>query len=121
MSSRHVNATEGQPPNLVRRCVSTDAGHAKKVAMLPSPDHVTRELIVHANSTGRRSGFVARPEHLDRLHGPMSGSPTKPFAEIPGRARLKHEWYRIVYNKTVALRYRRAARQYGRGAATAMD
>jgi transposase len=42
-------------------------GQAKKVAMLGSLDHVTRQLIVHTNPTKRSSDFVAHLEQLDRL------------------------------------------------------
>jgi transposase len=48
-------------------------GQAKKVAMLGSFDHVTRQLIVHTSRTKRSSDFVAHLEQLDRLHGPKPG------------------------------------------------
>ena len=53
-------------------------GQAKKVAMLGSLDHVTRQLIVHTSPTKRSSDFVAHLEQLDRLYGPKPGQPTKP-------------------------------------------
>ena len=52
-------------------------GQAKKVAMLGSFDHVTRQLIVHTSLTKRSSDFVAHLEQLDRLHGPKPGQPAK--------------------------------------------
>ena len=53
-------------------------GQAKKVAMLGSLDHVTRQLIVHTSQTKRSSDFIAHLEQLDRLYGPRPGQPTKP-------------------------------------------
>ena len=50
-------------------------GQAKKVAMLGSLDHVTRQLIVHTSPTKRSSDFVAHLEQLDRLYGPKPGQP----------------------------------------------
>ena len=49
----------------------------KKVAMLGSLNHVTRQLIVHTSPTKRSSDFVAHLEQLDRLYGPKPGQPTK--------------------------------------------
>jgi hypothetical protein len=48
-------------------------GHAKKVAILGSFDHKTRELIVHTAKTKRSSDFVAHLEQLDRIYGPKPG------------------------------------------------
>jgi hypothetical protein len=45
-------------------------GQAKKVAMLGSFDHVTRQLIVHTSPTKRSSDFIAHLDQLDRLYGP---------------------------------------------------
>src|SRR6201992_3195780 len=45
-------------------------GQAKKVAILGSLDHVTRELIVHTSPTKRSSGFIAPLEELDALYVP---------------------------------------------------
>lgn len=45
--------------------------------MLGSLDHLTRQLIVHPNSTKRSSDFVAHLEQLDRLYAPKPGQPTK--------------------------------------------
>jgi len=53
-------------------------GQAKKVAMLGSIDHVTRELIVHTSPTKRSSDFIAHLEQLDRRYGPKPGQPIKP-------------------------------------------
>jgi hypothetical protein len=50
-------------------------GQAKKVAMLGSFDHVTRQLIVHTSRSKRSSDFVAHLEQLDRFYGPMPGQP----------------------------------------------
>ena len=50
-------------------------GQAKKVAMLGSLNHVTRELIVHTSLTKRSSDFVAHLEQIDALYGPMPGAP----------------------------------------------
>jgi transposase len=57
-------------------------GQAKKVAMLGSLDHVTRQLIVHTSPTKRSSDFVAHLEQLDRLYGPRPGQPTKPVVLV---------------------------------------
>ena len=57
-------------------------GQAKKVAMLGSLDHVTRQLIVHTSPTKRSSDFVAHLEQLDRLDGPRPGQPTKPVVLV---------------------------------------
>jgi DDE superfamily endonuclease len=53
-------------------------GQAKKVAMLGSLDHVTRQLIVHTSPTKRSTDFVAHLEQLDQLYGPMPGRPARP-------------------------------------------
>ena len=55
-------------------------GQAKKVAMLGSLDHVTRQLIVHTSPTKRSSDFIAHLEQLDRLFGPQPGRQAKPVA-----------------------------------------
>ena len=57
-------------------------GQAKKVAMLGSLDHVTRQLIVHASPTKRSTDFVAHLEQLDRLYGPMPGRRIKPVVLV---------------------------------------
>ena len=57
-------------------------GQAKKVAMLGSFDHVTRELIVHTSPTKRSSDFIAHLEQLDRLYGPQPGRPTRPIVLV---------------------------------------
>ena len=62
-------------------------GQAKKVAMLGSLDHVTRQLIVHASLTKRSSDFVAHLEQLDDLYGPKPGRPTKPVVLVEDNGR----------------------------------
>ena len=57
-------------------------GQAKKVAMLGSLDHRTRQLIVHTSPTKRSSDFVAHLEQLDQLYGPMPGRPAKPVVLV---------------------------------------
>ncbi len=57
-------------------------GQAKKVAMLGSLDHVTRELIVHTSPTKRSSDFVAHLEQIDALYGPMPGRVSKPVVLV---------------------------------------
>lgn len=57
-------------------------GQAKKVAMLGSLDHTTRQLIVHTSKTKRSSDFVAHLEQLDRLYGPKPGQTTKPVVLV---------------------------------------
>ena len=46
-------------------------GQAKKVAIIGSLDHVTRQLIVHTSPTKRSSDFIAHLEQLDFLYGPQ--------------------------------------------------
>ena len=57
-------------------------GQAKKVAMLGSLDHVTRQLIVHTSPTKRSTDFVAHLEQLDRLYGPMPGRTVRPVVLV---------------------------------------
>jgi transposase len=57
-------------------------GQAKKVAILGSLDHVTRQLIVHTSPTKRSSDFVAHLDQLDRLYGPRPGQPVKPVVLV---------------------------------------
>jgi hypothetical protein len=57
-------------------------GQAKKVALLGSLDHVTRNLIVHTSPTKRSTDFVAHLEQLDQLYGPMPGRSTKPVVLV---------------------------------------
>jgi transposase len=57
-------------------------GQAKKVAMLGSLDHVTRQLIVHTSPTKRSSDFIAHLEQLDRRYGPKPGQPAKPVVLV---------------------------------------
>jgi DDE superfamily endonuclease len=47
-------------------------GQAKKVALLGSLDHLTRQLIVHTSPTQRSRDFMAHLEQLDRLYDPKS-------------------------------------------------
>ena len=58
------------------------AGQAKKVAMLGSLDHLTRQLVVHTSPTKRSSDFIAHLEQLDRLFGPRPGQPAKPVVLV---------------------------------------
>jgi hypothetical protein len=76
-------------PYLARAWAKTGAdlrvpapGQAKKVAMLGSLDHVTRQLIVHTSMTNRSSDFVAHLEQLDLLYGPKPGQPVKPVVLV---------------------------------------
>ena len=57
-------------------------GQAKKVAMIGSLDHVTRQLIVHTSPTKRSSDFIAHLEQLDRLYGPQPGGAIKPVVLV---------------------------------------
>jgi transposase len=57
-------------------------GQAKKIAMLGSLDHLTRQLIVHTSPTKRSRDFVAHLEQLDRLYGPRPGQPIKPVVLV---------------------------------------
>lgn len=57
-------------------------GQAKKVALIGSLDHVTRQLIVHTSPTKRSSDFIAHLEQLDRLYGPKPGRTLKPVVLV---------------------------------------
>jgi hypothetical protein len=57
-------------------------GQARKVAMLGSLDHVTRQLIIHTSPTKRSSDFVAHLEQLDHIYGPMPGRLAKPVVLV---------------------------------------
>lgn len=57
-------------------------GQAKKVAMIGSLDHVTRQLIVHTSPTKRSSDFIAHLEQLDRLYGSKPGRALKPVVLV---------------------------------------
>ena len=57
-------------------------GQAKKVAMLGSLDHVTRQLIVHTSPTKRSTDFVTYLEQLDQLYGPMPSRRIKPVVLV---------------------------------------
>ncbi len=57
-------------------------GQAKKVAMLGSLDHGTRQLIVHTSPTKRSSDFVAHLEQLDHLYGPKPAQSLKPVVLV---------------------------------------
>ena len=57
-------------------------GQAKKVAMMGSLNHVTRQLIVHTSPTKRSSDFIAHLEQLDRLYGPKPGRAAKPVVLV---------------------------------------
>ena len=57
-------------------------GQAKKVAMLGSLDHRTRQLIVQTSPSKRSSDFVAHLEQLDQIYGPAPGRPAKPVVLV---------------------------------------
>ena len=57
-------------------------GQAKKVAMIGSLDHGTRELIVHTSPTKRSSDFIAHLEQLDDRYAPQPGRQAKPVVLV---------------------------------------
>jgi transposase len=57
-------------------------GQARKVAMLGSLDHVSRELIVQTSPTKRSSDFVAHLQQLDEAYGPKPGRPARPVVLV---------------------------------------
>jgi hypothetical protein len=57
-------------------------GQARKVAMIGSLDHRTRELIVHTSPTKRSSDFIAHLDQIDRLYGPKPGQPMTPVVLV---------------------------------------
>jgi transposase len=57
-------------------------GQAKKVAMIGSLDHATRQLIVHTSPTKRSSDFIAHLEQLDLLYGPKPGRAMTPVVLV---------------------------------------
>ena len=57
-------------------------GQAKKVAIIGSLDHVTRQLSVHTSQTKRSRDFIAHLEQLDHLFGPQPGRAIKPVVLV---------------------------------------
>lgn len=57
-------------------------GQAKKVAIIGSLNHVTRQLFVHTSPTKRSSDFIAHLEQLDHLYGPQPGQARKPVVLV---------------------------------------
>ena len=57
-------------------------GQAKKVALIGSLDHLSRQLIVHTSPTKRSSDFIAHLEQLDHLYGPKPGRAQKPVVLV---------------------------------------
>ena len=57
-------------------------GQAKKVAIIGSLDHVTRQLSVHTSQTKRSRDFIAHLEQLDHLFGPHPGRAIKPVVLV---------------------------------------
>jgi len=57
-------------------------GQAKKIAMLGSLDHLTRQLIVHTSRTKRSSDFIAHLVQLDHLYGPRPGHSITPVVLV---------------------------------------
>lgn len=57
-------------------------GQARKVAMLGSLDHLSRQLIVHTSPTKRSSDFVAHLQQLDEAYGPKPGQPARPVVLV---------------------------------------
>lgn len=57
-------------------------GQAKKVAMLGSLDHVSRQMIVQTSATKRSSDFVAHLQQLDAAYGPKPGREAKPVVLV---------------------------------------
>jgi transposase len=57
-------------------------GQAKKVAILGSLDHVSRQLIVQTSPTKRSSDFVAHLQQLDEAYGPKPGRPARPVVLV---------------------------------------
>ena len=57
-------------------------GQAKKVAIVGSLDHVTRQLIVHTSQTKRSRDVIAHLEQLDHLFGPQPGRAIKPVVLV---------------------------------------
>jgi len=62
-------------------------GQAKKVAMLGSLDHLSRQLIVHTSPTKRSSDFIVHLERLDQLYGPQQGRQAKPVVRVEDNVR----------------------------------
>ena len=95
-------------------CACGAPGQAKKVAMIGSLDHLTRQLIVHTSPTKRSAAtFIAHLEQLDRLYGPQPGR-----ASEAGRAG-RRQWTRSMQQarpcrprSAQALAHRRVAAKY---------
>ena len=63
-------------------CADTQQGQAKKVAIIGSLDHVTRQLIVHTSQTKRSRDYMAHLEQLDHPVGPRPGRAMKPVVLV---------------------------------------
>ena len=88
-----------------RTCGAESAsGQAKKVAMLGSLDHLTRQLIVHTSQTKRSSDFIAHLEQVDRLFGPQPGRQAKPVVLVEDNG--------PIHTSKLALARRLAARAH---------
>jgi transposase len=70
-------------------------GQAKKIAMLGSLDHVTRQLIVHTSPTKRSSDFIAHLEQLDHLYAPQPGRQAKPVVLVEDNGPI-HKSHRSI-------------------------
>jgi hypothetical protein len=63
-------------------------GQTRKVAIIGSLDHVTRQLIVHTSPTKRSSDFIAHLEQLDLLYSPQPGREIKPVVMIEDNGQI---------------------------------
>lgn len=57
-------------------------GQAKKVAMMGSLEHRTRELLVHTSPTKCSRDFIAHLEQIDKRYGPRPGRLGKPVVLV---------------------------------------
>jgi hypothetical protein len=71
---RRHRGLEGDGPSAERTCGSRHPDRPRKVAMIDSRDHVTRQLIVHTSPTKRSTHFITHLEQLDRPYGPKPGT-----------------------------------------------
>jgi len=63
-------------------------GQAKKVAIMGSLNHLSRELTIHTSLTKRSSDFIAHLEQLDQIYGPKPGQPIKPVVLVEDNGRV---------------------------------
>lgn len=65
-------------------------GQAKKIALMGSLNHLTRELVLHTSLTKRSSDFIAHLQQIDERYGPKPGQPSKPVVLVEDNGPIHH-------------------------------